>query len=99
LASYISVHTGIGCVGIVKFGNEQQKKHYLPKMAAGEWLGSFALTEPGAGSDAGNLQTRAELKGDSYILNGHKTFITNAPNAHQLFLFARTDKGITAFIV
>lgn len=99
LASYISVHTGIGCVGIVKFGNEQQKKHYLPKMASGEWLGSFALTEPGAGSDAGNLQTRAERKGDSYILNGHKTFITNAPNAHQLFLFARTDKGITAFIV
>lgn len=99
LASYISVHTGIGCVGIVKFGNEEQKKRYLPKMAAGEWLGSFALTEPGAGSDAGNLQTRAERKGDSYILNGHKTFITNAPNAHQLFLFARTDKGITAFIV
>jgi len=99
LASYISVHTGIGCVGIVKFGNEQQKKRYLPKMASGEWLGSFALTEPGAGSDAGNLQTRAERKGDSYILNGHKTFITNAPNAHQLFLFARTDKGISAFIV
>ena len=99
LASYISVHTGIGCVGIIRFANEQQKKHYLPKMAAGEWLGSFALTEPNAGSDAGALQTRAERKGDSWILNGHKTFITNAPHAHHFFVFARTDKGITAFIV
>jgi acyl-CoA dehydrogenase len=99
LASYISVHTGIGCVGIIRFASEQQKQHYLPKMATGEWLGSFALTEPGAGSDAGNLQTRAERKGDSWIINGHKTFITNAPHAHHFFVFARSDKGITAFIV
>jgi acyl-CoA dehydrogenase len=99
LASFISVHTGLGCVGIVRFGSEQQKRHYLPKMATGEWLGSFALTEPGAGSDAAALQTRAERRGDSYILDGRKTFITNAPKAHHLFLFARTDKGITAFIV
>ena len=99
LASFISVHTGIGCVGIVRFGSKAQKDRYLPKMANGEWLGSFALTEPGAGSDAGAMTTRAERRGDSYILNGHKTFITNAPLAHQYFFFARTDKGITAFIV
>ena len=99
LASYISVHTGLGCVGIVRFGSGEQKRRYLPKMAAGEWLGAFALTEPNAGSDATALQTRAERRGDSYILNGRKTFITNAPNAHHMFLFARTDKGITAFIV
>jgi acyl-CoA dehydrogenase len=99
LASFISVHTGIGCVGIVRFGSKAQKDQYLPKMANGEWLGSFALTEPGAGSDAGAMTTRAERRGDSYILNGHKTFITNAPLAHQYFFFARTAKGITAFIV
>jgi acyl-CoA dehydrogenase len=99
LASFISVHTGIGCVGIVRFGSAAQKNQYLPKMAKGEWLGSFALTEPGAGSDAGALQTRAERRGDEYVLNGRKMFITNAPLAHQYMLFARTDKGITAFIV
>ncbi len=98
LASFISVHTGIGCVGIVRFGNAEQKQRYLPKMASGEWIGSFALTEPGAGSDAGALQTRAVRQGDHYVVNGRKTFITNAPKAHHLFLFARTDKGITAFI-
>lgn len=99
LASFISVHTGLGCVGIVRFGSDAQKRRYLEKMATGEWLGAFALTEPNAGSDAAALQTRAERRGDSYILNGRKTFITNAPRAHHMFLFARTDKGISAFIV
>ena len=79
LATFLSVHTGIGCVGIVRFASEAQKQRYLPKMAAGEWIGSFALTEPGAGSDAGALATKAERKGDHYILNGRKIFITNAP--------------------
>jgi acyl-CoA dehydrogenase len=99
LASYLSVHIGIGCVGIVRFASEEQKRRYLPKMATGEWLGAFALTEPGAGSDAGALATRAERRGDAYVLNGRKTFITNAPKAHHFFLFACTESGITAFLV
>ena len=99
LASYISVHTGIGCVGIVRFGNEEQKRRYLPRMASGEWLGSFALTEPGSGSDARDMKTRAERDGDGYVINGHKTFITNAPKAHHFFTFARSGDGVSAFIV
>ncbi len=99
LASFLSVHTGIGCIGIVRFAHDAQKRHYLPKMATGEWIGSFALTEPAAGSDAGALTTAAERKGDHYVLNGRKIFITNAPQAHHFFLFARTPKGISAFLV
>lgn len=99
LATFVSVHTGIGCVGLVKFGNDEQKKKYLPKMASGEWIGSFALTEPNAGSDAGAMTSSAVLKGDEWILNGTKTFITNAPKAHHFMVFAKTDRGISAFIV
>ena len=99
LASFISVHVGIGCVGIVRFGNAAQKQRYLPKMATGEWIGSFALTEPQSGSDAAALQTKAERQGDSYLLNGRKIFITNAPRAHHFVTFARTAAGISAFIV
>src|SRR6476659_9396062 len=99
LGTFISVHTGIGCVGIVRFGSDAQKKRYLPKMASGEWIGAFALTEPQAGSDAGALQTSAVRKGDEWILNGTKTFITNAPKAHHFMVFARTERGISAFIV
>jgi acyl-CoA dehydrogenase len=99
LATFVSVHTGIGCVGLVKFGNDEQKKKYLPKMASGEWIGSFALTEPNAGSDAGAMTSSAVLKGDEWILNGTKTFITNAPKAHHFMVFAKTERGISAFIV
>lgn len=99
VGTYISVHTGIGCVGIVRFGSDAQKKKYLPKMATGEWIGSFALTEPGAGSDAGALQSTAVKKGDEWILNGTKTFITNAPKAHHFMVFAKSERGISAFIV
>ena len=99
LASFISVHTGIGCIGIVRFGTREQKARYLPKMASGEWIGSFALTEPQSGSDAAALQTKAERRGDQYVVNGRKTFITNAPRAHHFVTFARTAAGISAFII
>ena len=100
----IGAHVGIGTVGIVEIGNEQQKKKYLPDMAAGDRIGAFALTEPDAGSQAYNLKTRAVRKGDKYIINGSKHFITNAPIADVFTVMAVTDpekgpKGITSFIV
>ncbi len=96
---------GIGSQGIVIDGTEAQKRKYLPKMAAGELIGSFALTEPGAGSDAASLKTRARLDGDHYVLDGTKRFITNAPVAGVFTVMARTDpdkkgaSGISAFLV
>lgn len=100
----IGAHTGIGSVGIVEMGNEAQKQKYLPPMASGEWIGAFALTEPSAGSNATNLKTTAVRKGDKYILNGSKHYITNAPIADVFTVMAVTDpskgaKGITSFIV
>ena len=100
----IGAHTGIGSVGIVEIGNEQQKQKYLPKMASGEYIGAFALTEPSAGSDATALQTTAVRKGDKYVINGSKHYITNAPEATVFTLMAITDKGkgakgITSFII
>jgi len=100
----IGAHTGIGTVGIVEMGNEEQKRKYLPDMAAGERIGAFALTEPSAGSDASKLKTTAVKKGDHYILNGTKHYITNATEADIFTVMAVTDpskgaKGITSFIV
>lgn len=100
----IGAHNGIGTVGIVELGTEEQKKKYLPDMSSGDRIGAFALTEPGAGSDASNLKTTAVLKGDKYILNGTKHFITNAPEADVFTVMAITDKskgakGITSFLV
>jgi len=100
----LGAHNGIGSVGIVKIGNEEQKKKYLPRMASGELIGAFALTEPNAGSDASSIKSRAERKGDHYVLNGTKHFITNGPVAGIYTVMAVTDKdkgakGITAFIV
>lgn len=100
----VGAHTGIGTAGIVELGTREQKEKYLPKMAAGEWIGAFALTEPQAGSNAANIQTRAVKKGDRYILNGTKHYITNAVEGHIFTVMAVTDpdhgaKGITSFIV
>jgi acyl-CoA dehydrogenase len=100
----LGAHNGIGSVGIVEFANEEQKQRYLPKMASGEYIGAFALTEPEAGSNAANLKTTAVKKGDRYILNGQKIYITNAPIADVFTVMAVTDKsqgakGITSFIV
>ncbi|WP_316570010.1 acyl-CoA dehydrogenase family protein [Neobacillus sp. YIM B06451] len=100
----IGAHTGIGSVGIVELGTDVQKNKYLPKMASGEWIGAFALTEPSAGSNATALKTKAVRKGDRYILNGSKHYITNAVRGQVFTVMAVTDpgkgpKGITSFIV
>ena len=100
----LSVHTSVGTNPILYFGNEEQKKKYIPKLASGEFLGAFGLTEPGAGSDAASLKTTAVKDGDHYILNGEKVFITNGGEADTYVCFAKTNpeagvKGISAFIV
>ncbi|WP_394173825.1 acyl-CoA dehydrogenase family protein [Guptibacillus hwajinpoensis] len=100
----IGAHTGIGSVGIVELGNEEQKNKYLPDMATGKKIGAFALTEPSAGSNASNLKTTAVKVGNKYILNGTKHYITNAIEADVFTVMATTDpskgaKGITSFIV
>ena len=103
--SLIGTNNGIGSQGIVIDGTEEQKQPWLPRLASGEIIGSFALTEPGSGSDAASLRTTAVREGDYYILNGTKRFITNAPEASIFTVMARTDmqgKGasaISAFIV
>ncbi|MFC5589196.1 acyl-CoA dehydrogenase [Sporosarcina soli] len=100
----LSVHTSVGTNPILYFGNEEQKDRYLPKMASGEYLGAFCLTEASSGSDAGSLKTRAVNRGDHYVLNGSKMFITNGGEAEVYIVFASTDSskgtyGISAFIV
>jgi len=103
--SIAGTNNGIGSQGIVIDGTDEQKKKYLPRLASGELIGSFALTEPGAGSDAGSLTTSARRDGDHYVINGAKRYITNAPEAGVFTLMARTDpqskdaSGVSAFIV
>jgi acyl-CoA dehydrogenase len=100
----LSVHTSVGTNPILYFGNEEQKKKYIPKLASGEYLGAFGLTEPSSGSDAASLKTRAVKQDDHYVLNGSKIFITNAGEADVYIVFASTEPdkgsyGISAFIV
>ncbi len=100
----VSAHTSLCCWPISQYGTEEQKQKYLSKLCSGEWLGAFGLTEPGAGTDAAMQKTIAEDKGDHWLLNGSKIFITNAGFANVFVVFAMTDKslgtkGISAFIV
>lgn len=101
--SVIGTNNGIGSQGIIVDGTEAQKAWWLPRMASGEVIGSFALTEPDVGSDAGSVKTTARRDGDHYILNGTKRYITNAPVANVFTLMARTGEagpaGVTAFLV
>ena len=103
-STIMSVHNSVGCVPILRFGNEQQKAQFLTPLAMGSMLGAFALTEPQAGSDASSLKARARLEGDHYVLTGSKQFITSGQNAGVVIVFAVTDpgagkRGISAFIV
>ncbi|TKC17127.1 acyl-CoA dehydrogenase [Robertmurraya kyonggiensis] len=100
----LSVHTSVGTNPILYFGTEAQKQKYVQKLAAGEYLGAFCLTEPSSGSDAVSLKSKAVLDGEHYVINGSKVFITNGGEADVYIVFAKTNpaaeaKGITAFIV
>jgi len=104
LAVIISVHCSLFCYAILKFGSENQKEKYLPKAARGKVLGAFALTEPWAGSDVYGIKTRAVKKGDLFILNGTKSWVTTGSDANAYILFANTETDsvkhkLSAFIV
>jgi alkylation response protein AidB-like acyl-CoA dehydrogenase len=100
----VSVSLGLVAKTLASWGSEEQKRHWLPRLTSGEALGCFGLTEPGTGSDAGNLATRAVRDGDGYVISGSKMFITNGTWADVVLLFARTGdapghKGVSAFLV
>jgi alkylation response protein AidB-like acyl-CoA dehydrogenase len=100
----INAHMWTSEIPLMLFGTEEQKKRYLPKLTSGQWVGNGAMTEPMSGSDAYSLRTRADRKGDRYVLNGSKTFITNADCAQLVIAFANVDlangpAGVTAFII
>ncbi len=100
----VSLHNTLTCEIIYRFGTEDQRRRYLPALCRGEMLGAFSLTEPTSGSDAASLRTTAVRRGDDYVLNGTKLFVTNGSRAGAIILFASTDlsqgdKGITAFLI
>jgi alkylation response protein AidB-like acyl-CoA dehydrogenase len=100
----VAAHNSLGTNHLFLAGSEEQKRRYMPRLASGEWLGAWALTEPGSGSDAGGARTTAVKKGDRYVLNGNKTFITNGHYADVAVIIAVTDKskgthGLSAFLV
>ncbi|MFP5306796.1 MAG: isovaleryl-CoA dehydrogenase [Gammaproteobacteria bacterium] len=97
-------HSNLCVNQLRKNGSEAQKRKYLPKLISGEHIGALAMSEPGAGSDVVSMKLRADKKGDRYVLNGNKMWITNGPDAHTLIVYAKTDpsagaRGITAFII
>ena len=101
---FLTVHASLVCLCIQEWGTEEQKRDYLPKLATGEWIGCYALTETDAGSDAAAMEATAREDGDSYILNGEKIWITNGLSAQVAIVFASIDvalrhKGICAFLV
>ncbi|HDS30111.1 MAG TPA: acyl-CoA dehydrogenase, partial [Firmicutes bacterium] len=103
-ATVLGAHCSLCVYPILAYGTDEQKKKYLPKLATGEWLGAFALTEPNAGSDASNIMVRAEDKGDHWLLNGEKQWTTNGDIAKVVIVFATVDpskglQGVTPFIV
>jgi len=100
----MSVNNSLFCYGILKFGSEPQKQKFLRNVASGKNIGAYSLTEPMSGSDAGTMRTRAVRHGDNYVLNGRKSWVTSAPVADYIVMFAITDsekqhRGITAFII
>jgi len=104
LGVILAVHTSVGTMPILSFGSEEQKRRYVPNLASGDWLGAFALTEPGAGSDARSIQTRAVRSGDEYVVTGGKVFITNGGEADVYTVFAVTgdangQRELSAFLV
>jgi butyryl-CoA dehydrogenase len=103
-STIMAVHNSVACLPVLNFGSNEQKERFLRPLATGAMLGAFALTEPGAGSDAGAIRTRAEKRGNTWVLNGTKQFITSGKNADLAIVFAKTDpeaggKGMSAFIV
>lgn len=101
---FLTVHTSLVSLCIQEWGTEEQKRYYLPRLATGEWIGCYALTEPNAGSDVASMEATAREEGDSYVLNGEKIWITNGASARIAIVFASQDrparhKGICAFIV
>ncbi len=101
---FLTVHTSLVSLCIHEWGTEEQKRRYLPRLATGEWIGCYTLTEPNAGSDAASMEATAHQEGDNYILNGEKIWITNGISAHVAIVFASMDrtlrhKGICAFLV
>src|SRR5258708_7777105 len=100
----MAAHNSLCTNHILQFGNEEQKQKYLPKLATGDWIGAWGLTEPNTGSDAGNMRTVAVQEGDYYILNGTKNFITHGRSGSVAVVIARTGKvgdshGMSSFII